>query len=93
MIKIAPGVYDDERGGLHLDLGEVLRAAGFADTAENRDTLEREWKLYCLARDITLEYTENRLPDCVCRTSGCTHRASQHGPGGVCRICERACWS
>lgn len=33
-------------------------------------------------------------PDCTCRTSGCGHPASEHvGPGGACRICQRACWS
>ena len=30
---------------------------------------------------------------CECRTPGCGHLASQHGPGGVCEICKVACWS
>jgi len=36
MIRLAPGVYDDERGGLHLVLAEILAAAGFADTPDNQ---------------------------------------------------------
>lgn len=37
--KLAPGVYDDHAGGLHLDVAELLDAAGYADTPENRATL------------------------------------------------------
>lgn len=34
------------------------------------------------------------VPDCVCRTPGCGHLASQHtGPHGTCVICRAACWS
>lgn len=36
-----PGAYIDDDGGLHLDLGEMLRAGGWPDTVENRATLER----------------------------------------------------
>jgi hypothetical protein len=39
MKRLAPGVYDDEQGGLHLDIAEFLDANGYADTPENRDTL------------------------------------------------------
>jgi len=39
MKRLAPGVYDDEKGGLHLDLPELLAAHGYADTAENRATM------------------------------------------------------
>ena len=39
MTRLAPGVYDDGRGGLHLDMRELLHANGFADTPENRATL------------------------------------------------------
>jgi hypothetical protein len=39
MKKLAPGVYDDEAGGLHLDLPELLRAHGYADTPANRAAL------------------------------------------------------
>ena len=36
MIRLAPGVYDDGEGTLHLDLPELLVANGYADTPENR---------------------------------------------------------
>ena len=39
MKKLQPGVYDDGRGALHLDLPELLRAYGYADTPANRDTM------------------------------------------------------
>lgn len=39
--QLAPGVYSDEAGTLHLAMSEMLAAAGYADTAENRDTLQR----------------------------------------------------
>jgi hypothetical protein len=37
--RIAPGVYDDHAGGLHMVLPELLLANGYADTPENRETL------------------------------------------------------
>jgi hypothetical protein len=37
--RLAPGVYDDNRGGLHIVAGELLDAAGYQDTPENRQTL------------------------------------------------------
>ncbi len=36
MKRIAPGVYDDGQGGMHLDLAELLEAHGYADTPANR---------------------------------------------------------
>lgn len=39
MKRLAPGVYDDERGGLHLDVAELLAASGYADTPDNRAML------------------------------------------------------
>lgn len=36
---LAPGVYDDNAGGLHIDIAELLDAAGYADTPANRATL------------------------------------------------------
>lgn len=39
MKQLSPGVYDDEQGGLHLDLAELLAAQGYADTPANRATL------------------------------------------------------
>jgi hypothetical protein len=35
--RLAPGLYDDEQGGLHVAVGELLRAHGYADTPANRD--------------------------------------------------------
>ena len=40
MKRIAPGVYDDGDGGMHLDIAEMLEGNGFADTPENRAMLE-----------------------------------------------------
>lgn len=37
--RLAPGVYVTEDGALHLDVAELLKAAGYADTPENRQTL------------------------------------------------------
>lgn len=39
MKRLMPGVYDDEAGGLHLDIAEFLDANGYVDTPENRETL------------------------------------------------------
>jgi ribosomal protein S27AE len=39
MKRLMPGVYDDEQGGLHLDLAELLAANGYADTKGNRQTV------------------------------------------------------
>lgn len=44
--RLAPGVYDDNAGGLHLVISEMLEANGWPDTPENRETLERA------ARDV-----------------------------------------
>lgn len=41
LTKIDEGVYVDEDGGMHLDMGEMLTAAGFPDTVRNRRTLEQ----------------------------------------------------
>jgi hypothetical protein len=38
--RLAPGVYDDGAGGLHIDVPELLAANGWPDTAENRDQVE-----------------------------------------------------
>ena len=38
MKRLMLGVYDDERGGLHIDMAEFLAANGYPDTPENRDT-------------------------------------------------------
>jgi hypothetical protein len=50
MKQIAPGVYDDERGGLHLDAAELLAANGFAVTPANVERLAAEARR--MMRDI-----------------------------------------
>jgi hypothetical protein len=40
--RIAPGVYDDGDGGMHVDLPELLAAHGIEDTPENRRHYEAE---------------------------------------------------
>jgi hypothetical protein len=37
--RIAPGVYDDDDGAMHVVLPELLVAHGYADTPENRAML------------------------------------------------------
>jgi hypothetical protein len=39
MTRLAPGVYDDGKGGMHLDAVEFLEASGYAATRENVDRL------------------------------------------------------
>lgn len=34
-----PGVWTDDNGGLHIDITELLAAAGYADTPANRATM------------------------------------------------------
>lgn len=41
MTRIDAGVYVDEDGALHLEIGEMITAAGFLDTRRNRRTLEQ----------------------------------------------------
>jgi hypothetical protein len=37
MKRLAPGIYDDGTGGMHVDLAELLAAHGFPDTPANRE--------------------------------------------------------
>ncbi|HWQ34868.1 MAG TPA: hypothetical protein VNQ79_18640 [Blastocatellia bacterium] len=39
--RLDPGVYVDEEGALHLDLAELLAAAGIAASRENMTLLEQ----------------------------------------------------
>jgi hypothetical protein len=39
LTPVAIGVYADERGTMHLFVGELLEANGYADTPENREQL------------------------------------------------------
>lgn len=40
--RIAPGIYSDGAGGMHIDAAELLEAHGFEPTPENEDRLEAE---------------------------------------------------
>jgi hypothetical protein len=42
MVRLAPGVYDDGKGGMHLDVDELLDAHGYAHTPENIRRLDDE---------------------------------------------------
>lgn len=37
--QIQPGVYDDNRGGLHIVMSEFFAGHGYRDSSENRATL------------------------------------------------------
>jgi len=39
--RIAPGVYADEAGAMHLDTAELLEANGYVANAENEAMVER----------------------------------------------------
>ena len=41
MTQISPGVYDDGKGGMHIDEAELLEANGYADTPENRRMMRK----------------------------------------------------
>jgi len=44
--RIAPGVYVDAAGALHIDVAEMLEAHGYTDTPENRETLSQAAREY-----------------------------------------------
>jgi hypothetical protein len=54
--QIATGFYDDGQG-LHVDVPAVLRANGYADTPENRETLAAAARQIAIERAI--EYIED----------------------------------
>jgi hypothetical protein len=41
MKRLDVGIYDDGNGGLHLDVRELLRHHGYADTPENCEQIVR----------------------------------------------------
>jgi hypothetical protein len=85
MKRLAPGVYDDERGGLHLDLGELLIANGFADTDQNRATMMAVWAEWCASARATLHVVESiTCPRCGARSFHPTDRAERY-----CGACHR----
>lgn len=40
--KIAPGVYDDNAGGMHINVDELLEDNGYEANDHNRQQLEEE---------------------------------------------------
>jgi hypothetical protein len=40
MKELMPGVYDDDQGGIHIDLAVLLRASGYPDNPSARETME-----------------------------------------------------
>ena len=53
MTRVAPGLYLDEgaaRSTLHFDIPEMLRAHGWADTPENRETLAQVAREACASQ-------------------------------------------
>ena len=56
--RLDPGVYDDGAGGLHLDVAELLAAHGYADTPQNRRTLETELDAIAGAYGIPVQELE-----------------------------------
>jgi len=59
MRQLQPGVYDDDQGGLHVDLGELLRASGYADTPANRAELTRQFRAYCQDHGLPLWFDDD----------------------------------
>jgi hypothetical protein len=56
--QIAPGVWDDNEGGLHIDAPEILRANGYEDNAENQAALERAAAQLAADQGLDYEATE-----------------------------------
>ena len=54
--RLQTGMYADERGGLHLDLLEMIVAAGYPPTPENIEQLRLA--ALAMARDIRAEFHE-----------------------------------
>jgi hypothetical protein len=61
--RIAPGVYDDHEGGLHIELTEMLKGHGYADTPENRDTLLAAAKEMGLSVGATVTVTDKPVTE------------------------------
>ena len=54
--QLAPGVYVDEHGAMHIVMPELLAANGYADTPENRETLIAAFRDAC--KDATIDVCE-----------------------------------
>jgi hypothetical protein len=54
--RLAPGVYDDGHGGMHLDVRELLEANGYEATQANIDRLSAAAE--AIAREEGLEIVE-----------------------------------
>ena len=55
MTRLAPGVYDDGAGAMHLDVDELLEANGFEPTPENRRRLEGELEAIAASYGISVD--------------------------------------
>jgi hypothetical protein len=76
----------------------VLAAAARMDLPVEYDDDGRRFRVICpdamACYTFGLEsgLTSEPIPDCLCRTRGCGHRASQHvGLGGACMVVGCAC--
>jgi hypothetical protein len=58
MSQLAPGIYDDGQGGLHLDVDELLTANGYDPTPENVARLEQEIRAIASAYGIAYDPAE-----------------------------------
>jgi hypothetical protein len=56
MTRLAPGVYDDGHGGMHLDADEFLEAGGYEANDETREQLVRVARR--LAGEHGLDYVD-----------------------------------
>lgn len=62
MKRLAPGIYDDGDGGMHLDVPELLRANGWPDNAHNRAMVIASAVEVCRAMGIIVTETDDPLP-------------------------------
>lgn len=61
MKRLAPGVYDDGRGGMHVDVSELLTANGWADTPANRAMFESTWREWAAKNHTPVHFTEDPI--------------------------------
>jgi hypothetical protein len=42
--QLAPGIYEDAEGTVHVDVPEVLAVLGWEDTPQNREDCSQIWR-------------------------------------------------